>query len=138
MALNKFKSFPRYAKGIIFIYTLGFLVMMIYHIGSVLEYGFTAREVALPIEFWYDALGFLLVPITIVLLYARPITGINTTMGVMLITFILDALVRFIIQDESYANWFYYFEISFAIVVLATYPFMRYMIRTHNKNTQYA
>ncbi|MFP4092540.1 MAG: FeoB-associated Cys-rich membrane protein [Cyclobacteriaceae bacterium] len=138
MAFNKFRNFPLYAKGIIFIYTLGFLTMMIYHIGTVIQYGFFARDISMPVNIWYDALGFLIVPATIILLYARPTTGINTAMVVMLITFTIDALVRFIIQDDSYANWFYYFEIVFAIVVLATYPFMRYMIKSKKSGKQYA
>jgi hypothetical protein len=138
MAVNKFKRYPLYAKGIIFLYTIGYLTMMIYHIFEVVNLGFFSRNTPLIINIWYDALGFLIVPLTIVMLYAMPKRGLGISLAVMMLTFVFDALVRYVIQDDSYANWFYYFEISFAIFVLATYPVMRIMVKPKNSDKQYA
>jgi len=138
MALDKFKRYPAYAKGIMFLYAAGFLTMMIYHISTVFKMGFVAREAPFLINVWYDALGFLIVPFTLIMLFAKPKTGLIISLAVMMLTFIFDALVRYIIQDESYANWFYYFEISFAIFILASFPIMRVMVRPERSDKQYA
>lgn len=138
MALDKFKRYPAYAKGIIFLYAAGFLTMMIYHISTVFKMGLIAREAPFLINLWYDALGFLIVPFALIMLFAKPKTGLGISLAVMLLTFVFDAMVRFIIQDESYANWFYYFEISFAIFVLASFPIMRIMVKRRKTDQQYA
>lgn len=138
MALNKFNRYPAYAKGIMFLYAAGFLTMMIYHISTVFRMGFVAREAPFLINIWYDALGFLIVPFALIMLFAKPKAGLVISLAMMMLTFVFDALVRYIIQDESYANWFYYFEISFAIFVLASYPIMRVMVKPKKTDKQYA
>ncbi len=138
MAFSKLKKYPSYGKGIILLYAAGFLTMMIYHISTVFQMGLIAREAPLFINLWYDALGFLIIPFTLIMLFLQPKRGLGISLAVMTLTFIFDALVRFIIQDESYANWFYYFEISFAIVVLASFPIMRVMVKPKNTDKQYA
>lgn len=138
MALDKFKRYPAYAQGIMFLYAAGFLTMIIYHISTVFRMGFIAREAPFLINVWYDALGFLIVPFALIMLFARPKPGLVISLAVMMLTFVFDALVRYIIQDESYANWFYYFEISFAIFVLASYPIMRVMVKPKKGDKQYA
>lgn len=136
--VNKFKNFPLYAKSIIFFYTAGYLVMLIYHVSEVINRGFFSRDISFVINIWYDALGFLIVPIVLILLYTRPQTGLITSLAVMMLTFIFDALIRYILLDESYANWFYYFEISFAILVLASFPVMRFLVKPKNTERHYA
>ncbi len=138
MALEKFKKYPAYAKGIMFLYAAGFLTMMIYHISTVFRLGFIAREAPFLINVWYDALGFLIVPFTLIMLFAKPKPGLIISLAVMMLTFIFDAMVRYIIQDESYANWFYYFEISFAVFILASFPVMRIMVKPKKTDQQYA
>jgi len=138
MNLHKFNRYPSYAKGIIFLYAAGFLTMMIYHISSVFNFGLSARNIPLPINVWYDMLGFLIVPFTLIMLFAKPKRGLVISVVVMVLTFIFDALVRYIIQDSSYADWFYYFEISFAIFVLTSFPVMRIMVKPKKADEQYA
>jgi len=138
MSVNKFKNYPTYAKGIIFLYTLGYITMMIYHIGGVFEHGLIARDTPLVVNLWYDALGFIIVPVAVILLYAKPKLGLTVSLVVMVLTFIFDALVRYVIQDDSYANWIYYFQISFAVLVLTSYPIMRILVKPKNKDREYA
>jgi hypothetical protein len=136
--VKKFSDFPLYAKSIIFFYTAGYLVMLIYHISEVIRMGFLSRDVPFVINIWYDALGFLIVPLVVVLLYVRPQIGLATSLTVMMLTFIFDALIRYILLDDSYANWFYYFEISFAILVLASFPVMRFLVKPKKSERHYA
>ncbi|WPP48076.1 hypothetical protein [Catalinimonas niigatensis] len=135
--VKQFKDFPLFAKSIIFFYTVGYLVMLIYHISEVINLGFFSRNVPFVVNIWYDALGFLIIPIVLVLLYARPQIGLVTSAVVMMITFIFDALIRYILLDESYANWFYFFEISFAILVMASFPVMRFLVKPKNASEKY-
>ena len=138
MAVNKFSNYPAYAKAIVFLYTVGYLVMMFYHISGLLELGLFARNTPFIVNLWYDALGVAIVPFAIIMLYAKPKLGLTISLGVMMVTFLLDALVRYVIQDDSYANWFYYYEMSFAIFVLASYPAMRILVKPKNKSQEYA
>jgi len=112
--------------------------MMIYHISSVFNFGLIARNIPLPINLWYDTLGFLLIPFTLIMLFTKPKQGLVISLIIMILTFIFDALVRYIIQDSSYADWFYYFEISFAILVLTSFPVMRIMVKPKKSDEQYA
>lgn len=127
--MKEFKAYPLYAKIIIFFYTVGYLVMMAYHIFEAIQMGLFSRNVPLAINIWYDALGFLIAPLAIVLLYIRPSAGLIFSLAAMSITFIFDALIRYIILEGEYSNWFYYFEIVFALGVIGTFPIMRYMVK---------
>jgi len=136
--VRKFANYPLYAKGIIFFYTAGFLTMTIYHIAEVFQMGFFSRDVPFIINIWYDALGFIIVPAVLILLYTRPKAGLLFALAVTAITFVLDALVRYIIQDESYVEWFYFFEITFAILVITTFPIMRFLVKPKTSEKHYA
>ncbi|MEK6475889.1 hypothetical protein WJR50_00090 [Catalinimonas sp. 4WD22] len=127
--IKKLSNYPLYAKSIIFFYTAGYLVMMFYHIDEVLQLGFSSRDIPSIINIWYDALGFFIVPLTIILLYVRPHVGLTFSLSVMMLTFIFDALIRYIILEGQYANWFYYFEMVFAILVLTSFPIMRFLVK---------
>ena len=124
--MNKFKDYPRYAQIIMAVYAINFAIITVYNLVHLISNGFFSRGIPTVIDIYYDLL-IILLPIAIFLLFTKPKVGLWMSGILMMLTFIFDALVRFILEDESYFTGFYYYKLVFSMFVFFSFPVMRYL-----------
>lgn len=128
--MNKFKDYPRYARIFMVVYAINFLIITGYNLVHLFSNGFLSREIPAIIDIYYDLL-IVLLPIAIFLLFTKPKAGLWMSGILMMLTFISDALVRFILEDESYFTGFYYYKLVFSMFVFFSFPVLRYLTNPH-------
>ncbi|UOQ69219.1 hypothetical protein [Hymenobacter volaticus] len=85
-------AFPRVVRGILLVYSLGFLIGTYTHVHGVLTHGWLAWPVPRAIGLYWDALTFL-DPLTVFLLWRSPRVGLALAVAIMVSDVSVNTLV---------------------------------------------
>ena len=88
---------PRVVRGILLMYSLGFLIGTYTHVHGVLTHGWLAWPVPLAIGLYWDALTFL-DPLTVLLLWRSPRVGLVLALAIM----VSDVSVNTLVYQAGY------------------------------------
>ncbi|OUJ69877.1 hypothetical protein BXP70_25765 [Hymenobacter crusticola] len=69
-------------RGIVLVYSVGFLIGTYTHTQGIIDHGWLAFPVPLPVGLYWDALTFL-DPLTVLLLWRRPRLGLGVATAIM-------------------------------------------------------